>query len=441
MSRRYRRSRALALPLAGVALHSASAFASGFNIDEQDARATGRAGAVVASTNAPSSIYYNSAGIALSQGLGIDVGGSYVRPTAEFTSAASGETTEAGRDSFVLPQAFVSWRASELVALGVGLHSSYGLALKWPETSPGRAQVREAELRTLFITPTLALNLSRYLKGLAVGAGIDLVPASVRLSRDVLFGTDTGTVTLGGDAFGAGARVGISYRPEAAPALAFGLVYRSPVVLDFSGDADFDAPPEYRPSLPPDGDVKTELTLPQAVQLGVQVSPVRELQIELDGSWRGWTSYDQLDITLPDGTVESSPRDWKNSFCVRLGAEYTFVDRWSVRVGAIWDQAPVPANRLDFQLPDANRFDLSGGLGARLSEVFALDASVLYVLPQQRSTSMQDPLEPPVKGRFDIDALVVGLTLRVQLETAVAPPLEVNASPCERPGAHLHACR
>jgi long-chain fatty acid transport protein len=440
MSRQLR-ARALALLIAGGASSSAPAFASGFNIDEQDARATGRAGAVVASTNAPSSIYYNSAGIALTQGVGIDVGGSYVRPTAGFTSAGSGEKTDAERDSFVLPQAFVSWRASELVALGIGLHSSYGLALRWPETSPGRAQVREAELRTLFITPTFALNLHRYVPGLAIGAGVDLVPASVQLSRDILFGVDTGSVTLGGDAFGAGARVGISYRPEAAPALAFGLTYRSPVVLDFSGDADFDAPPEYRPSLPPDGGVTTEVTLPQTVQLGVQVSPVPELQIEIDGSWRGWSSYDQLDITLPDGTVESSPRDWENTFCVRLGAEYTFVDRWSVRVGAIWDQAPVPANRLDFQLPDADRFDLSAGFGARLTDVFALDAGVLYVLPQQRSTSMEDPLEPPVKGEFEIDALVVGLTLRVQLETALAPPLDANASPCQRPGAHLHDCR
>ena len=435
-----RRARALALLAAAVASASAPAFASGFNIDEQDARSTGRAGAVVASSNAPSSIYYNSAGIALTEGVGIDVGGSYLRPTAGFTSAESGEKTEAERDSFVLPQAFVSWRASELVALGIGLHSSYGLALKWPETSPARAEVRDSELRTFFITPTFALNLSRYVPGLAVGAGVDLVPSSVQLSRDILFGTDTGSVTLGGDAFGVGARVGIAYRPQAAPALAFGLIYRSPVVLAFSGDADFDAPPEYRPSLPPDGDVSTEVTLPQVVQLGVQVSPVRELQIEVDGSWRGWSSYDQLDITLPDGTVESSARDWKDTFCVRLGVEYTFVDRWSVRLGAIWDQAPVPANHLDFQLPDADRFDLTGGLGARLSEAFAIDAGVLYVLPQQRSTSMEDPLEPPVKGEFDIDALVIGLTLRVQIDTALAPPLAAEASPCERPGAHLHGC-
>jgi len=440
VSGRVRRSGALALSLAGVALHSAPSFASGFNIDEQDARATGRAGAVVASTTTASAIYYNSAGIALARGVSIDVGGSYLRPTADFTSADSGEKTEADRDSFVLPQAFVSWRASELVALGVGLHSSYGLALKWPETSPGRAQVREAELRSFFITPTVALNLGAYVPGLAVGAGIDLVPASVRLSRDILFGTDTGAVTLGGDAFGAGARVGITYRPEAAPALAFGLVYRSPVVLDFSGDADFDAPPEYRPSLPPDGDVETEVTLPPVVQLGVQVSPVPELELEIDGSWRGWSSYDELDITLPDGTVESSPRDWKDSFCVRFGAEYTFAERWSLRVGAIWDQTPVPANRLDFQLPDANRFDFSAGFGARLTQAVAVDAGALYVLPQKRSTSMEDPLEPPVKGEFAIDALVVGLTLRVQIETALAPPLTTNTSACERPGAHLHDC-
>jgi long-chain fatty acid transport protein len=443
-----RRARAFgALPLCAVALSTSGAVASGFHVDEQDARATGRAGAVVASPENASAIYYNPAGIALGEGVKVAVGASYVRPTAEFTAAETGGVTQADPQSFVLPQGYVTWRASELVALGVGVSSTFGLALKWPASSPGRAEVRESELRTLFIMPTFALNLSQWVPGFSVGAGADLVPASVRLARDILFGEDIGDAELGGNAFGIGGRIGLYYRPKALPILSLGVTYRSPVSLGFSGDADFDAPLAYRASLPPDGTAKTSLTLPQTVQVGVQIEPVHALQIELDGGWLGWSSYDRLDLELPDGSVQTTPRDWKDSFTVRFGAEYTFVERWSIRVGGIWDQTPIPANRLDFQLPDADRIDVSAGLGARISDRVSLDVAALYVLPQDRATSDRDPFEPPIKGSYRVDAWVVGLTLGIQLDTAKAEAQspERNRDGCRHPPevratAHLAPC-
>jgi long-chain fatty acid transport protein len=423
-----------------------SAHASGFHIDEQDARATGRAGAVTANPGNASAIYYNPAGIAELRGLNLVGGVSLVSPSAEFTSAADGSQTSAKAQTFVLPQLFASWRASELLAIGVGIYSPFGLALDWPASSPGRTSVRQAELRTLFITPTLAFALSKWVPGLALGAGLDLVPASVRLSRDILFGTDVATVALSGEAFSVGARAGITYRPPALRGWSFGLTYRSPVQLDFDGHADFDASPVYRPSLPPDGDVNTSVTLPQSVGLGIAFDPLPAWQIEVDGSWRGWSSYDQLDVELPDGSVDSSRKDWEDSLTLRIGSELTWAERWSARIGVIWDQTPVPATTLDFQLPDANRVDLSLGVGAQLSSVFALDLGVLYVLPQERSTSNLDPFEPPVKGRFKVDAWVVGLTLGIALDVAPADADAYDAgstsSTCRvRAAAHLPECR
>ena len=418
--RQYRMSpgieRAVLGAIIALGITTRSARASGFNIDEQDARATGRAGAVIASPKNASTIYYNPAGLGALEGVHASVGGSWVAPSAEFTSASSGATTESDTQTFVLPQAYLSWRASELVAVGVGFNAPFGLAIKWPASSPGRAEIREAELRTFFFTPTFALNLSRWIPGLSLGAGMEVVPASVRLSRDVPFGIDVGSVTLGGDGFGAGGHAGILYTPPALRGLSLGLTYRSPVAIDFSGDADFDAPEAYRGSLPPDGPVTTSLTLPWSLGVGIQYAPLTELELELDGSYRDWSSYDQLDITLPDGSVESSPKDWHGSWTLRFGAEYTFEQRYGVRVGAIWDQAPMPSDRLEFELPDANRVDFTLGFGARVTESVYADLGVLYVLPQKRSTSNSDPLEPPVKGEFRIDAWVVGLSVSVQLD-------------------------
>ena len=70
----------------------------------------------------------------------------------------------------------------------------------------------------------------------------------MRLTRDILFGNDVGSVALGASAFGVGGRGGL-HRPQQLDKWSFGLTYRSPVKLNFNyGDVDFDAPPVYRAS-------------------------------------------------------------------------------------------------------------------------------------------------------------------------------------------------
>jgi long-chain fatty acid transport protein len=438
---------------AALALSPSLAHASGFHIDEQDARSTGRAGAVTADPGGAAAVYFNPAAIATLNGVDVELGASWVTPSAKFQSADTGETTKARTQNFVLPQLFASWRASELLAIGVGVYSPFGLALDWPATSPGRASVRQAELRTFFLTPVVALNFSRWVPGLAVGAGLELVPASVRLTRDVPFGVDTGSAALSGEAFGIGGHAGIYFHPRPLPQWSFGVTYRSAVKLNFDGQANFGAPSLYRASLPPDGDVQTSITLPQSVNAGIAFAPTPEWKLELDGSWIGWSSYDRLDVHLPDGSVQSSFRDWKDSLTARLGSEYTFDERWTVRVGAIWDETPIPRSTLDFQLPDANRIDLTVGFGAQLSRIFQLDVGALYVLPEKRSTGTA-PYEPPVKGRFTVDAWVFGLTLGIRLEADPNPPLAGDATALDgegrsalpdecrvRANQHLAVCR
>jgi long-chain fatty acid transport protein len=398
-----------------------AAHASGFHIDEQDARATGRAGAITANPNNASTIYYNPAGVADLTGLHADAGVSLIAPSAKFRLASNGAETSAEDQIFTLPQAYVSYRVNEVLGIGLGFNAPFGLSLSWPETSPGRADTREVDLRTFFITPTVGLSLSSLIPGLSFGAGLDLVPASVRLSRDILFGSDVATVALGGTAFGVGGRAGLLYRPKGLDNLSFGVTYRSQVKLTFSGTADFDASPVYRSSLPPDGDAKTSVILPQTLDFGVAFNPVPEWQIEVDGNWLGWSSYDQLVLHLPGDQTSTSGRYWKDTFAVRAGTEYTIDKRWAARLGFIWDPTPVPDTTLDFQLPDADRYVITAGLGALFGPTVRADVGVLYILPASHSTSTADPYQPPIKGTFEVQAWVVGLSVGVALDTAAAP--------------------
>jgi long-chain fatty acid transport protein len=443
-------ARALARRLsraAGIAamLGAGHASAGGFLTEEHDARSTGRGGAVIADPDNASAVYFNPGGLAQLNGVQLKFGAALVAPTASFTGV-DGAEVGAKEQMFVLPNLYLSGRLSKAVALGLGVTSPFGLALDWPATSPGRSQVRQAQLRTVFVTPAMALDLSHWVPGLGVGAGLDLVPASVRLTRDVQFGSDVGSAALSGTAFGFGARAGVVYRPQSLPQLAFGLSYRSPIHLEFEGEGDFDAPPAYRASLPRDGNGGTEITLPQAIGFGVSYELLPAWEVEVDGNWRAWSSYDKLEIQLPNGEVTTSNRAWRDTFTVRIGTEYTLAERWALRAGFIWDPTPIPATTLDFQLPDANRVDVTLGFGAKITENITVDAGALWVLPQKRSTSNADPLEPPVKGSYEIEAWVFGLSMGVAFDAGTPgspeesyplPPIEPTYSFPPAPGTFV----
>lgn len=400
-------------------LAARQACAAGFHIDEQDARATGRAGAVTASTNNASAIYYNPAGLAQLEGVQASLGGALVGPSASFVAPGDDAAkVEADARRFVLPQAYVAAKVTPWLALGLGFYAPFGLGVHWPETSPARAEVASVELQAPFLTPAVGLDLSAWLPGLAVGGGLDIVPASVRLERDIFFGADVASVALGAEALGIGGRAGITYRSESLP-LSVGLTWRSRVQLDFTGNADFQAPARYRAALPPDGDGGTALALPASLGLGVAVRPLPSWEVEVDLNRRSWSSYDRLVIELPGDSRTVSRRDWRDATTVRVGTEIAFAETWAARLGFIWDETPIPRDTLDFQLPDANRFDVTAGFGGEVASGVKVDVGGLYVLPQRRSTATEDPLEPLVKGEFEVAAWVASLTVSASFG---APP-------------------
>src|SRR5262245_27523523 len=128
---------------ASVVLIAREAGASGYHIDEQEPRATGRAGAVTANPSNGSAMHYNPGGVGTLNGLGIEVGASLLVTNADFKSAVTGAVTDAETKVSALPQAYVTYRLSDLLAFGIGFNAPFGLRLTWPETSPGRTNVRD----------------------------------------------------------------------------------------------------------------------------------------------------------------------------------------------------------------------------------------------------------------------------------------------------------
>ncbi|MBC7978367.1 MAG: outer membrane protein transport protein [Myxococcales bacterium] len=384
------------------------ASANAFLLAVHDGKAMGRGNAAVATNTDPSSITYNIGGLAVGDGTNVMIGSAVVMPSASYTDL-DGVKTDTESSAPIVPHFFATSKVNDMVAVGLGFHAPFGLAIEWPGTAPTNDIVRKQSLRTYFITPSIGVDLKKWVPGLSVGAGLDLVPATVELTRSVFFGDVEGEAHLGGDAFGIGGRVGVMYHPEAVPALSVGAMWRSQVNEDFTGKGDFDIADPYRDQLPPDGDISTSVKIPQSVGVGVAYRPLPQLEIEANALWVDWSKFQEIRIRLADGTDSVAVQNYSDKVTLALGVDYKLTKAAAVRAGYIYDPTPIPDTALTAQLPDADRHDLTVG-GSYSFGNFDVNLGILWVLPQSRETS--DAMYTPIhKGTYDIQVLVTTLTL------------------------------
>jgi len=391
--------------LGGVA--SANAFA----IAEQDATVTGRGNAAVATDTEPSAIFYNPAGVAIGAGVGVEIGSSLVVANGAFTPTGSTTKTSTDSGAALVPSIFGTYRINDLVSVGIGFDAPFGLAISWPASAPFTDVIKEQSLRTYFISPVIGLNLDKYVPGLSIGGGIDIVPATVELTQYIFFGSTQGQAHLGGTATGIGGRAGVMYSPPSLKQVSVGAMWRSSVTEDFKGTGNFDIAPPFRGQLPPDGDISTSVTLPQAVTGGVAVRPVDNLEIEADVIWMNWAKFQSLVINAPGMTTITTTENYKNTTSLRAGIEYKLpAQHLALRAGYIYDPTPIQKEYLTAQLPDADRNDLTAGASYKMGD-YAVNLSALVVLPVSRDTAMGASTPPSHQGTYDVSAFVASLSL------------------------------
>jgi len=395
----------------GLGALAGTASANGFYINEHDAKVSGRGGATTASDDDPSSVIFSPGGIALGTGTRLSLSASFITAKGSYFDARNNdERTDTDSPPAVLPSFSATSRINDLLAIGVGFHLPFGLALSWPDNHTQADVLQEQALRTYFITPSVGLNLNNYVPGLSIGGGVDLVPATVTLERAVIFGDTRGTAELGGSAFGVGGRVGVQYRPAALKQLQLGVMYRSQVNLDFEGKGDFDIDPAFRGQLPPDGDITTSIKLPQSVSGGVAINATPQLQLEVDAVWMNWKKFDELRIELPGGIASVAPQNYEDTVTVRVGAEYALPSVGAaVRAGYVYDPTPIPSTTISAQLPDGDRHVLSAGASYGLGS-YDLNLGLVYVIPASQTTSDAEYM-PEFKGKYEITAFVASLSV------------------------------
>jgi long-chain fatty acid transport protein len=404
----------LLILLSGIT--SSQLLAGGFQLNEHGARAMGMGGAFTAISNDPSAIYFNGAGILQLNGTQFMLGTTLIAPVSSFRGVYPSITEyDTKKQAFFPSQFFVTHRFNDDVAVGLGFTSPFGLGTEWPDDWVGKYLAIKTTLNVFTISPIVSYKL---IDNLFVSAGLVYSFANVDITKkssQAPFASDAYTTLSGNDNAAFGFNLGAMYKP--IEQLSFGVSFHSQLKYKFKGTGTTTGAPQLA-SLLPNGDVTADLTAPFNLAFGVAYDLLPELKVSFDFQYIGWSSYNELKIDFPD-TSFIYPRNYQNSYILRLGAGYKINPDLSVLGGIYFDKNPVKPEYINPSLPDANRLGFSLGLDYKIIENLNVSASYLFIRASQLTVSDSQEYytegNAPFNGSYNSYANLFSLSLYYSL--------------------------
>jgi long-chain fatty acid transport protein len=408
---------------------SLSAFAAGFSIFEQGAKASGMAGAFVATADDPSAIFYNPAGLAQQRELTVLAGATFINfsnefngdPNSEYTSGTSGKYD---RHTFVPPNMYASLPIGNNLTVGVGVFAAWGLRTDWADPWVGRFVSRDADLKTTSVQPTVAWQTTN--GRFAVGGGVEYRRARVILNQNIPLPfpnpftgriTDVGNARLASE-YGddIGWNLGVLFKPT--DRFRIGASYRSDMDIELDGEADFTQISTGNAGLdalvaqtfPQDDTINTVFPFPAVAAVGIAFSPSERVDVELDITHMTWSRFEALAVDFNNQPARSFVREqnWEDSSAYRLGTNIEATANWDVRLGALYDQNPQPTESVSPLLPDSDRIGATIGAGWHHGP-FIVDGALFVLHFKDRSTQGRNP--EGFDGTYETDALLWSVNL------------------------------
>lgn len=389
------------------------AFAGGFQVNVQGQRQLGMGHTGTGLLLDGSFVFFNpGAGIFLDRRLTITTGITFLKPRTVYLEPAPGiYTAEMVHNTGTPFEFYATWRQARW-AFSVGAYTPFGSRAQWEDDWKGQFLIREIDLKTIFVQPTVTYQLSNYF---GIGAGFVYATGGFKLRKGVPTQDPNaayGEGNLDGSASGMGYNVGLYFRFNEV--WSAGISYRSSVNVKVeNGTANFTVPSslaDYFPSTT----FSTALKLPQVMNAGIGYSSGK-WKVAVDFNYVGWSSYDSLRIDFAENTDKlediSSARMYKDSWIARVGVQWQPIGRIYLRAGFYYDKSPVQDGYLTPETPDADRIGITSGFSVVLGKNLQLDASFLFVEGMKRTDTN---LETQFSGTYKSRLLAPGIGINYQ---------------------------
>jgi long-chain fatty acid transport protein len=388
-------------------------------------------------TNA-TAIYYNPAGIGMSEGFHIfgDVNLAWRQVTYEHQLQPGDNDTLPGANTgqnklfniLASPMLGVTGKFGDF-ALGAGFYVPFGGRGNWkkndafkdhpnyagPYDGVQRWYAIDGEITSTFITLAAAYHIKP--ARLSIGVSGNLILSKTFTVRAKTAAGDNDVRAEGRsllDVSGTDWSMGFGLLYEAMKdQLWLGASYQSQP--NFSGMK----PQKGKFSFEPAGnetvnDAELETDLPDIIRVGTRYRPVQDIELRLFGDYQRWSVMKRQcvykagtscnvgnDGVSPNGdALFNQPRDWKDAFGVRAGVSKWVSKPVEVFGGLGYSSSAVPDNTLEPALPDWDAMSATiGGRFEVVKQVFASGSyTQFYYFPRDSS------------GKFDVDNRFQGAT-------------------------------
>ena len=359
-----------------ICLWSLSMIGGGFQVRLQGHKQTGVGLIGTPFAYDASSIFYNPGSLAFYEGkFSATAGASFIFANQIYQKDGTNYQARTDNPTGTPFYGYVAYKIKDKLAIGAGVYTPFGSSSKWDDDWAGRYLIRNIKLSAIHIQPTVAY---KFKDKFGIGAGFVIALGNVELNKALPY-SDESKVNLQGKAVNYGFNAGIYYRP--IEKLNIGVDYRSQITMNLEGgDATFTVPASLSTTVPAENKFDASLPLPANLDFGVSYDLSDKFTMAVEVNWIMWNTYESLDFTFEQaGEVldNENPRDYRDTWIPRLGAEYRLNDVFTFRAGAYYDSSP--ANEEYFNPETVTLNTIAFTLGATITPVknFEIDLSYL----------------------------------------------------------------
>lgn len=418
---------AVALAAGGV---TGAVHASGFQLMEQNASGLGNAysGQAAAAEDA-STVFFNPAGMTRLPGRQAAVAANAIRPSAKFSNSGAstaplglpspgGNGGDAG-DWSLVPNAYLSWQATQQLWLGLGLSVPFGLKTEYDTRWVGRFQSQNSEIKTIDVNPSVAFKVN---DAISVGAGVSYQRAEVKVDRSAIVippAESRAHIDIDDSQWGFNLGVLVNLGTQTR----IGLTYRSAMDYDLTGSITFTGVPLVGTAT---NGVRTKAELPDTISWAIAHALNPQWELLGDITYTRWSKIKTVPLVTTSGsalipasgvTLDTFNFQFKDSYRVGVGANYRWSDNFTLKLGVAYDRSPVEDRFRTTFLPDNDRTWLAIGGKYRMSKQATLDFGYAHLFVKDGTINQQRgvvalPLQGNVIGSYDnrVDILSVQFT-------------------------------
>jgi long-chain fatty acid transport protein len=407
--------RLLALTALLLAAGPTTALAGGYELANQAAASSGTGHAGTAREGDPAAAWLNPAILADGGGFRLQLGASLGASTIRAAALNEGDDWTADTDNPLAtpPYAYLAMsHAWWTFGATVNLPNAGGV--RWADDWRYRFDIIESRPRFLRATAFFGVGFGPF--RIAAGPHFDYGELYIHKATDHIASEGSAEIALRG--WGAGGHVSVFVR--FSDHVQAGVGYKSRTKVALAGEADFEVPPAFAGRFP-DGEVSSQLTLPDRIVAGLMLRPkgLERLAILLDLGLTLWSVNDRLELDFADEATTDivQVNDWQPTMAIRLGAEVELHDRVLVRAGAYVDGlwgAPPPAQTLGPSSPDAPRIGLTVGGRIVAAPWLWFDLYYEHIELLRRESTSPDAPEASYRGFANLG----GLSASIRIPTA-----------------------